>query len=108
MWKSMILLSSLLLLTACSHYPSKVDDNFGKSVRSALIAQIADLKAPESFTFESNTDGRSMKSAVDRYQRSFEIPPPATNVFNIGVGNSAAGGAGLPAGTGAGSGTTGR
>ena len=32
------------------------------------------------------SEGVIGKSAIDRYHRSYELPPPPTNVYNIGVG----------------------
>ena len=82
-----LLLMSVAGLQACASEPSIIDANFGASLRTALQAQIVhpepDPKAP------ARSDGQSAKSAIDRYQRSFDVLPPTTNVFNIGVGNGA-------------------
>lgn len=86
--------SVALMMSACSNYPSPIDDNFGGSVRHMVQTQTADPTAPRSGQSSATTDGQATKAAVDRYQKSFEVPPLPTNVFNIGVGGGAAGAAG--------------
>lgn len=83
-----------LALSACSNYPSPIDDNFGASVRQMVQTQTANPSAPRSAQSAATTDGQAAKAAVDRYQKSFEVPPLPTNVFNIGVGSGAAGASG--------------
>jgi ABC-type glycerol-3-phosphate transport system substrate-binding protein len=57
-------------------------------------SQTANPNTPLSGQAAAFTDGQAAKAAVDRYQKSFEVPPLPTNVFNIGVGGGAAGAAG--------------
>jgi starvation-inducible outer membrane lipoprotein len=83
-----------LALSACSNYPSPIDDNFGASVRQMVQTQTANPSASHSNQSAATTDGQAAKAAVDRYQKSFEVPPLPTNVFNIGVGSGAAGASG--------------
>lgn len=80
-------------LTSCSHTPSTVDNNFGFSVRQLVKTQIANPLAPMNPTSPAPSDGQSAKSAIDRYQQSFDSVPPPTNVFNIGVGSGTGGAA---------------
>lgn len=82
-----------LAMGACSHNPSTVDDNFGFSVRQLVKTQIANPQAPMHTTSPAPSDGQSAKSAIDRYQQSFDSIPLPTNVFNIGVGSGTGGGA---------------
>lgn len=83
--------SAAMVLSACSHYPSAVDANFGMSARQTVEAQIANPDAPLSANASRTSDGQSAKAAVDRYQKSFEVIPLPTNVFNIGVGSGTGG-----------------
>ena len=89
-----ICISLVWVLSACSNFPSAIDDNFGASVRQMVQTQTANPSAPLRTQSAAPTDGQAAKAAVDRYQKSFEVPPLPTNVFNIGVG----GGAASPAG----------
>jgi type IV pilus biogenesis protein CpaD/CtpE len=82
---------AVMALSGCSNYPSSIDDNFGSSVRQMVVTQIANPDATRLASETVQSDGQSAKSAVDRYQKSFEVIPPPTNVFNIGVGSGSAG-----------------
>jgi starvation-inducible outer membrane lipoprotein len=88
--------SVALVLSACSNYPSPIDDNFGASVRQMVQSQTVYPDAPTTNSAPATTDGQATKAAVDRYQKSFEIPPLPTNVFNIGVGSGVGGAAAAP------------
>ncbi len=76
-----------LALSACSHDPSAIDQHFGSSVRDAVQRQTANPRPPPPPQFTFTSDGQSAKSAIDRYQKSFDVIPPPANVFNIGVGS---------------------
>jgi hypothetical protein len=84
---------NLLALSACSNYPSRVDTDFGSAVRQTIRMQTAnpDIPSPNQQPWQS--DGQTAKAAIDRYQKSFEVLPLSTPVFNIGVGSGAAGAA---------------
>jgi starvation-inducible outer membrane lipoprotein len=84
---------AVMLLNACSNYPSAIDDNFGASVRHLVNTQTAKPEAPARPTTQAQTDGQSVKSSIDSYQKSFEVLPPPANVFNIGVGSGTGGAA---------------
>ena len=88
-----LMVGVLMLLNACSNYPSAIDDNFGASVRHLVVTQTANPDAPLRLTTPAQTDGQSVKSSIDSYQKSFEVLPPPANVFNIGVGSGSAGAA---------------
>jgi starvation-inducible outer membrane lipoprotein len=85
--------SAAMTLSACSHYPSAVDNNFGVSTRQTIDLQSANPDAPLRSHTPMTSDGQSAKAAVDRYQKSFEVLPLPTNVFNIGVGSGTGGAA---------------
>jgi len=84
-----LIVSAVLVLSACSNYPSAINDNFGSSVRQVVQMQTAMPSAQLGSTAIAPSDGQSIKSALDRYQKSFEVIPPTTNVFNIGIGSGA-------------------
>jgi len=82
---------AVLVLNACSNYPSTIDENFGTAVRHMVSMQTVNPDAPVITNTLSPSDGQSAKSAIDRYQKSFDVLPPPTNVFNIGVGSGTGG-----------------
>ncbi len=84
---SVFCFSAWLALSACSHYPSAIDQHFGASVRDVVQIQTANPQQPTPTQITATSDGQSAKSAIDRYQKSFDVIPPPPNVFNIGVGS---------------------
>jgi hypothetical protein len=81
-----MLLGASLLLGACASSLWTPDATFGEAVRQAQHTQVLDPTAPLSAPAVSGTDAVIAKSAVDRYQKSFEVLPLPVNVLNIGVG----------------------
>ena len=82
-----------IALNGCANYPSALDENFGSAVRQAISVQTANPDASQVVRPPAQTEAQSVKSSIDRYQKSFEVPPLPTNVFNIGVGSGASSGA---------------
>lgn len=85
------LLACLLLVlsaTGCANTPYSDAPQWGQSVRQAIAAQTLNPDArPQKWT-TPDTDAVAMKSAVDRYQSSFDKPLAPVNVMNIGLGGS--------------------
>lgn len=75
---------AVMLLSACSNYPSTVDENFGASLRQTVIVQTANPDAPLHTDTLAPSDGQSAKSAVDRYQKSFDVLPPPPMCSTLG------------------------
>ncbi len=82
-----ILLAAASLAAGCAAPLLVVDGNFGRAVNGAKAGQVIDPDAPSRRRSPAVTDGQAAKSAVDRYQKSFESPPPPINVLNIGIGS---------------------
>lgn len=80
------------LSAGCAVQPTAVDAQFGQAVTGARAAQVIDPDAPSRGRPQLKADGQSAKSAIDRYQKSFDAPPAPVNVLNIGIGSSASGG----------------
>lgn len=80
-----------LSITGCANDPYVTAPNFGSAVRKAVSAQTLNQDAGKQQPAKAGADGVIMKSTVDRYQSTYEMPPPPVNVFNIGVGGSAGG-----------------
>jgi hypothetical protein len=69
--KNQILLT-VLIMSGCSSYNLDQNKTFGIATKQIIDLQIADKTREHLNQGKSNTDGQSMKSAIDRYQRSFE------------------------------------
>ena len=76
-----------LLLTGCANSPSLTSTQFGEALKQSMQLQTVEVTHDKAGW--ATTDGLAAKAAVDRYQKSFELPPPASNVFTIGVGTGA-------------------
>jgi hypothetical protein len=80
------------MLGGCAASTPQFDAHFGQSTRGAMLAQQRDAGASER-NRGRNPDGleaRAAREAIERYYKSFGSPPPAGNVFNIGVGEGGA------------------
>ena len=75
-------------LSGCATDPYVVEPALGKTIRDAMAQQTLNPEAVRQSAVQTGTDGVIWKSAIDRYQKSFEVPPPPVNVMNIGLGNS--------------------
>ena len=74
------------LTAGCVNYPSPVDEQFGSAVTRARAQQVIDPDAPSRPRPPMTQDGQAAKATIDRYEKSYETPPPPVNVFTIGVG----------------------
>lgn len=74
-------------LAACAFYPSSVDERFGSAVMGARAQQTVDPGAAARRGPPAGIDGQAAKASVERYEKSFEVPPPPVNVLNIGIGS---------------------
>ncbi|MDI1301019.1 MAG: hypothetical protein PSX71_03865 [bacterium] len=70
------------LLAACSTTPY-LDRHFGEASRQAMSRQIISSEAKNG---PQKMDGQAANSVIDRYHKSYAVPPEPVNVFNIGVG----------------------
>lgn len=70
------------------------DAHFGEAVKTVTRAQIIDPHAAEHAQSAQGMDGRSAASAMDTYDKSFQLPAPSPNAFVIGIGNGGGGAGG--------------
>jgi hypothetical protein len=77
---------ALPLLTGCADAPTTVDRQFGQSTRRIQVQQSIHPHDAATAYPPIVSDGASGKAGVDRFQKSYETPTPAGNIFNIGVG----------------------
>ena len=91
----------LLLMGACSEPRiggnTPLDARFGDAVRAAQAAQTLNPAAAQNVTPPPGLDGHAAKASIDRYEKSFEVPPAPANVYTIGVGTGASGASGATA-----------
>jgi hypothetical protein len=73
-------------LMGCASDPSQTDRQFGLASRDMFNRQQSITDTASLAPSVRTSDGGAMKSAIDRYQKSFETPPVPVNIFNIGVG----------------------
>lgn len=88
---SLALLMATAVLAGCTTAPTLVDQQFGQAVIRARAQQVIDPDAPTRVRPVSGVDGQASRAAIDRYEKTFEVPPPPVNVLNIGVGSSSTG-----------------
>lgn len=84
----LLMTSTLVAMQAgCAPTTPKYDSRFGQSVRMTMAQQVIDPNAG-SVEVPESMDGPAARETVIRYRNTFKEPPPAQNVFNIGVGGS--------------------
>jgi hypothetical protein len=81
-----------LVLAACTEPriggKDLTDQTFGDAVRAAQAQQTLNPNASQNPVAPQGMDGPTAKATIDRYDKSFETPPPPVNVYTIGVGSS--------------------
>jgi hypothetical protein len=82
------------LLTGCATNTPRLDASFGEAAAMTKAQQTLNPAASSNTDPVAGLDGVAAKGAMDSYDASFKQPPAQTNVFNIGIGNSASGGGG--------------
>lgn len=86
----LLMTSTVVAMQAgCAPTTPKYDSRFGQSVRMTMAQQVIDPNAG-SIEVPESMDGPAARETVIRYRNTFKEPPPAQNVFNIGVGSGQA------------------
>lgn len=85
-WSAGLMLS--LSVMGCANSPYAEAPQWGQSVRHAIRTQILNPEAAQKHPEPPGADGVVMKSAIDRYQNSFDKPPAPVNVMSIGLGGA--------------------
>lgn len=83
----LLFLAAGLAVAGCAQQPTQVDRQFGSAVQRARAAQVVDPDAPSRTNPQVQLDGAAARHAVERYEKSFEAPPPPQTLLNIGVGS---------------------
>lgn len=78
----------LLFLMSCAT-ASRLETDFGNSVRQSKINQIQNPEAEKNVEPVSGLDGKAAEANVERYQKDFEkSPPPVPSTLTIGISGS--------------------
>lgn len=77
------LFAAICLLCACTQMTPQWDAKFGDSVRSAVAQQTIDPEASRNDDPVAGIDGRAAHQATNRYQKSFQEPPPPAPLFQV-------------------------
>lgn len=85
-------LSTALVLSACTESRLHISDNVGQAVRQNVVAQVADPDAQYAGLPAPGSHGRRVGSAQNRYVRGKVIEPATTNSLSTQGGQSAGGG----------------
>ena len=77
---------AMATLAGCVAPTPNLDAHYGQALTQGCVLQSLDpqagLRAPPPASFEA----AAAHAVVERYLKSFQTPPPAVNVFAIGVG----------------------
>lgn len=84
-------LASLGWLAGCTSDSPRLDAQWGQSTRQAQTQQTAYPDAAFATRGPISTDAVATGLALQRYQRSFENPPPPVPVLQLGVGGMGSG-----------------
>lgn len=76
--------AGLALLAGCQQPAPRLEGQFGSAVRQAIAQQIIDPTAGLKPEPVDGMDGPAARQTIERYEKTFETPPPAVNVINIG------------------------
>jgi hypothetical protein len=77
----------VMMLAGCAVGYNGLEVDYSQSVRFAVSSQILDPAAQQNLTPVYSFDGRAAAATVERYQTSFEKPPPPP-AFVISVGQT--------------------
>jgi len=77
-----------VVLTGCEGLPTpytpRLDAQFGDAVRQARAQQTIDPEAGRNDDPVAGIDGTAAQHTIERYEKSFQEPPPTFNVLGIG------------------------
>lgn len=71
---------AIFLISACAQ-PSRVDKNFGRSVKEARHNQILNPEAGTNLEPVTRLDGKAAQASTEKYLKTFEKPSEAPQPF---------------------------
>lgn len=85
-WLGLIGLVIVALILAACAGPSRLEMDFGNSVKLAKTNQTFDLKAGKNLEPVTGFDGKAAQATTEKYQKDFEKPsPPPTYTLSVGA-----------------------
>ncbi len=72
----MITLFAIFLISACAG-PSKLDEDYGRSVEQARSTQVLHPEAEKNLEPVTGLDGKAAQASIEKYQKTFEQPREA-------------------------------
>jgi hypothetical protein len=76
-----------MTLVGCTIGPTRLESDYGMSVSLAMSGQILDPAAQQNLAPVYGFDGKAAAATIERYQTSFEKPPPPPSfVISVGQG----------------------
>ncbi len=80
----LIALSIIVLISACAG-PSRLEENYGTSVKLSTSNQILSPDAERNLEPVTGMDGMAGQISIERYRKSFEQPAKSSQyIFNMG------------------------
>jgi hypothetical protein len=77
----------VIMLAGCAVGPSRLEADYGRSISLAKSNQTLDSAAQQNLVPVSGLDGKAAMGTLERYQTSFEKPPPPPSfVISVGQG----------------------
>jgi len=64
---------AIFLISACAQ-PSRVDKNYGRSVKEAWLNQILDPGGEKNLEPVTGLDGEAAQASIEKYRKAFERP----------------------------------
>jgi uncharacterized protein YceK len=77
------LVGIIIAFSGCSEAPSKVDANYGESVRQAKTSQILNPDAGENLKPCEGLDGKAAKTVMDEYREGFTKEEKKKSIISI-------------------------
>jgi hypothetical protein len=91
-WLALIGIVALLALPIGCAGPSRVEMDYGTSVKLAKFNQVLNPEAERDLEPVTGLDGIASQKTIDRYRKDFEKPsPPPSYMFNVITGTSGTG-----------------
>lgn len=85
-WLGLIgLVATILVLTGCAG-PSRLEMDFGTSVKLAKTNQILNPEAGKNLEPVTGFDGKAAQATMEKYWKDFGKPAPPT-VYNFSIGD---------------------
>jgi hypothetical protein len=64
---------AIFLISACAQ-PSRLDRNYGRSLKQARVNQILDPEAGKNLEPVTGLDGKAAQASIEKYRKTFEQP----------------------------------